>query len=699
MKTRQLFTTFAAAVLVVSGIAITPAAAASKPGAPRTFAGAATGTSGGVSFTWTAPSSNGGSAITDYGIAASVDGGVTWAATVWLGSTAFSADSTQTPALTCTNVGPGSTALGCRYRAYARNAVGISAASAVIKLWQPPSAPRTLTGNPTDSTYATVTLNWLAPATTGGFTPINYTVEVSTDGAAATTVATTTSLTSVPACTGARSCAYDVRASTAAGTSAASNLLTITTAPGLVPSLTAASTGTDLGAGSASVAVRWFASTIGMAPDHYDFQSCAALTGSLTPCATDVKFTPSTPETVATGANPLTTTRTCGPSASELATCYYRVRSVNARGGVGAWRTVDVQPWAPFNVHATPGPTVGKVTVTFGGPSESGPGPKTGTTQKLYRLYRCTAADCTAANAWTDTGVTAAYPPAAPSSPLPSGAGPYLLGVTDCAANTSCSYRAVFTDGEVPANLPSVPTASTAAVGAALTLATPVNGSVLQVPTFSGNCTLGEGTVTISLVGASTRTITTSCSAGATYSVGTSPALVDGAYFGVATQHSGYITSAPDGFRIDTVAPTVTITTPADNAIVNTTSTTISGTCETGASAVSIGLLGPSSGTLSASCAAGAWSTSTALADGAYLASASQTDTAGNTGSSAITHFTVDTLAPVVTVTAPTANQYLTTHTPTAAGACETASGTVSITLTNTSTNAVTSCSAAPKSP
>src|SRR5205814_4763588 len=56
---------------------------------------------------------------------------------------------------------------------------------------------------------------------------------------------------------------------------------------------------------------------------------------------------------------------------------------------------------------------------------------------------------------------------------------------------------------------------------------------------------------------------------------------------------------------------------------------------------------------------------SPALSEGTYTAQATQSDTAGNTGSSAAHTFTVDVTAPTVTLTSPAAGAHTNDSTPT----------------------------------
>ncbi|MFL5863899.1 MAG: beta strand repeat-containing protein [Solirubrobacteraceae bacterium] len=100
----------------------------------------------------------------------------------------------------------------------------------------------------------------------------------------------------------------------------------------------------------------------------------------------------------------------------------------------------------------------------------------------------------------------------------------------------------------------------------------------------------------------------------------------------------------------DTTAPTMTLTAPANNSFSTNTTPTFSGACSTGDGSVTVTMkqAGTTVQTRSATCSAGSFSVaaSPALAQATYTAQASQTDAAGNTGSSTTNTFTIDTTAP-----------------------------------------------------
>ncbi len=192
-------------------------------------------------------------------------------------------------------------------------------------------------------------------------------------------------------------------------------------------------------------------------------------------------------------------------------------------------------------------------------------------------------------------------------------------------------------------------------------------------PTFTGSGGVLSGddasvTVTVYKGGAVGGTVAASASvplSGSTWSY-TPAALVEGVYTVRATQEdkAGNLgVSAAETFTVDTVAPVVSITplaTPSKNA-----TPTLSGGAGTAGgddATVSVKILQGVTVVQAASVpvVAGEWTyTATKLADGTYTAQATQEDGAGNVGLSATITFTVDTVAPLVTlhpVTSPTNN-------------------------------------------
>ncbi len=163
------------------------------------------------------------------------------------------------------------------------------------------------------------------------------------------------------------------------------------------------------------------------------------------------------------------------------------------------------------------------------------------------------------------------------------------------------------------------------------------------------------------------------------FSVPASAALRDGVYTVQAhgTESSGYVEfSPPVSFTVDTIPPVPTLTVPANGGWTRTTTPSFSGTAGSApgdAKQVTVTVYTGSSAsgspfeTLTAtrlSTNGYAVRASPALSDGVYTAQATQTDAAGNTGTSSANTFTVDTVAPVVSLTAPASGQRVTQSRP-----------------------------------
>ena len=168
--------------------------------------------------------------------------------------------------------------------------------------------------------------------------------------------------------------------------------------------------------------------------------------------------------------------------------------------------------------------------------------------------------------------------------------------------------------------------------------------------------------------GSPVQTLTTTRT-GATWAVNGSTALVDGTYTVQATQtdaagNSG--TSNTRTFTVDTSPPAVTLTAPADGSRTNDTTPTYSGAAGNATGDSSLGdrehLRGRDRDRLAGADAHGDAQRRhvdgrrlAGAADGTYTAQATQTDTAGNTGTSTAQTFVIDTSAPAITLTAPAA--------------------------------------------
>jgi hypothetical protein len=624
-------------------------------------------------LSWLAPGSNGGSKIVDYGFDRSTDGGVTWSAITWFGSIGTTADSATFPTLSCANLTPGGA--GCRYRVHARNAVGTSPASKAVAVWIPPSAARTPKGAPVDATYATASLTWSTPTTTGGL-PIDYQVLASMDGGAFTPATTTSSLAVIVPCTGTLTCSYKVVAHNVQGSAPATSAVSIMPAPGRPQSLGVRNLGTDLGTGVSPVTVSWYPPTTGMAAVSYRYATCIVPAGATTGC-TDTSSSWSAATTVSDQPAPITRSADCPDG---IGGCYYRVAAVNARGGQGPWRTTNLQPWAPYNVSVVPGPTTGDVTIKFKGPSESGPNGA----PKYYKAFVCTT-DCARNAGWRDTGLSIAYPP--------SGTSPYIAGVYACGENIGCQVRMQFVAGDGAVGPVSAPAS---AHGLSLGVTAPADNTLTSdnTPAVAGQCTIGAGTVTATVQPGGV-TVAAACTGLGTWSGAVASALADGDYTISATQ-TGLLAGAVSNtnkFTVDTRSPVVTLLSPVSSASLTNSDVVFSGACSENGRPVTVTVTGPPGVTLTTSCAAGAWSTSQLLPNGSYTAVATQTDSAGNTGASTTNPFTVNSTTPVVTVQTPVDGAILATAQPSVSGLCTTSAGAVAVTISGaTSATRSTPC-------
>src|SRR5262249_53035517 len=166
--------------------------------------------------------------------------------------------------------------------------------------------------------------------------------------------------------------------------------------------------------------------------------------------------------------------------------------------------------------------------------------------------------------------------------------------------------------------------------------------------------------------------------------------------------------------NIDTTAPAVTLTSVNGTARTfpfssNVTVTSIGGACGTASGdnpLVSVVLTGAGSESGTAPCSTGAWTYTFATPltnTGAYSVTATQTDTLGNTGTTGAQAISVDTVAPVVSLTTVTGSTQpsplnLNVNGTAVGGACGTAAGdstTVSVAVTGASTqNGAGTCTA-----
>jgi hypothetical protein len=227
------------------------------------------------------------------------------------------------------------------------------------------------------------------------------------------------------------------------------------------------------------------------------------------------------------------------------------------------------------------------------------------------------------------------------------------------------TYTAQASQADQAGNVKTTPgnTFNVATTAVSLDAPAPCSFVTSSTPTFSGHASNGTGdspTVTVNIYsgwttsGTPVQTLTAIESSG-TWSVAPTSPLPDGVYTAQATQTlaSGTSTSPANRFTVDTVAPAVTLTTPADGSSTSNAEPQFAGAAGTASgdkSAIKVKIYAGSAAsgtptrTLNATAHAGSWSVTpgTALAPGTYTAQATQQDSAGNLGTSSPHTFTIN---------------------------------------------------------
>lgn len=335
-------------------------------------------------------------------------------------------------------------------------------------------------------------------------------------------------------------------------------------------------------------------------------------------------------------------------------------RATDAAGNTGPASTpynvnVDtVPPAAPVVVTPANGSSLSNATPTLTGTGE------VGSTVRVFLDGSSTAA-CTltvpAGGAWSCT-----------SPLLTNGSHTVRANASDAAGNVSSSSNV---------NTFSIDTVAPAApVISAPTTGTATNNTT---PTVSGTA---EGSSTVTVFDGATLVCTTTASVAGAWSC-TTTTLAPGGHSltARATDAAGNVSPVSNtvALTVDTTAPVApVISAPAQNAYVNTTTPTLSGTGEAGAT-VTVTIGGTTACTALVD-ASGAWScVSSTLTEGSKVATITQRDPAGNTSPAVTRNFTVDTVAPSApAITAPSEGLALSDATPDFSGTAE-AGATVSV--------------------
>lgn len=302
---------------VVATGPVAPSAAATVAGAPVNIVAAGGNGTGKMTVDWDAPASNGGASITSYAYSISADSGA-WSAITSTNSTA------TLKTLSCTGVS------NCRFRIYANNSAGRSAAStAATGVWSAPSEPRSITA--TGSGTGTASVTWTPPSNNGGKALSGYVVERSNDGTAYATVATagTAARSATISCTSA-TCLARVRATNAIGSGTPSDAVPVAWAPPEAPATHAHLVDGALG----RFEISWEppVSTGGLTVTGYQHATCAS---TVSACQTG---TATFGSTTSVSASARVIPVTCG-SLSAAGCGSYRVRAVTS-AGPGPWSAV-----------------------------------------------------------------------------------------------------------------------------------------------------------------------------------------------------------------------------------------------------------------------------------------------------------------------------------------------------------------------
>jgi hypothetical protein len=122
-----------------------------------------------------------------------------------------------------------------------------------------------------------------------------------------------------------------------------------------------------------------------------------------------------------------------------------------------------------------------------------------------------------------------------------------------------------------------------------------------------------------------------------------------------ATDYAGNMNTASVTFTVDTVAPSVRITSPTSGSYNNSSSSTVQWTASDSGSGIAKMEIKLDTGSWST--IAGTTDTLTSLADGSHTVTVRVTDNAGNVNSASAS-FVVDTVAPVLSINSPTSGSY-----------------------------------------
>ncbi|NNM44807.1 Ig-like domain-containing protein, partial [Knoellia koreensis] len=245
------------------------------------------------------------------------------------------------------------------------------------------------------------------------------------------------------------------------------------------------------------------------------------------------------------------------------------------------------------------------------------------------------------------------------------------------------THTAVATATDTAGNSATDSTRFTVDVPPAVAITEPADGSATNdaTPAITGTSNVLSGSVRLAIDGGAPATVPTAADGSWSYTPAT--ALGEGPHVAVATATDPQGNTATDSstFTVDTTAPAVTITAPADGSVTNDPTPAITGTSDVlnGSISLTIDAGTPVSVPTGAD---GSWTytPTTDLADGSHTAVARATDAAGNTASDSST-FTIDTTAPAVAITAPADGSSTNDATPALTGTSDVLNGSISLTI------------------
>ncbi|MBB6633430.1 Ig-like domain-containing protein [Cohnella thailandensis] len=330
-------------------------------------------------------------------------------------------------------------------------------------------------------------------------------------------------------------------------------------------------------------------------------------------------------------------------------------RAVDAAGNAGAYSathtfTVDsIPPGAPTIINPANGGITNNSTPIFRGSAE----PNVSVTVLLDGAAAATV-NANASGNWSWT----------PSAPLADGAHVAKAKATDSAGNES---------SDSGANTFTVDTAAPPAP----VLTSPAHGSTLAdfTPTISGTA---EANATVTVIIDSVPVGTTVANVSGNWTLGLPSSLSEGLHtaMGRATDAAGNTSpnSALHSFTVDSTPPAAPVViTPANGTSTNDPTPVFSGTAVPNVS-ITVLLDGAAAATVNADASGNwSWTPSAPLADGAHVAKAKATDSAGNASPDSGSHtFTVDATAPAApAIAGPADGSILAVVTPSVSGTAE----------------------------